>query len=347
MEEKKKSHWSSVGIAIAIVLVVLLLLTLSNYLPIGGLISPSQTTSTFAQNPVDNESSTTSIQITYPSNYLTLANYTLAIINQNRTSMGLDKVILSPIPSGQEHADSMLQNGYFSHWDTQGYKPYMRYSLLNGTGYVEENVAYEYSGQLIFLSTQRVERAIGDLEWQMMNNDSACCANGHRDNILNIYHTRVSIGIAYNANYLYLVQDFETYLTSLSSPIAQGNTVTLQGNTSQALSPSSVEVYYDPLPSPISPANLSAVYNTPYGPGTFVGGAVPPCNNILQTCEKFDQGVTVSATNWHVGSNNIDIQFSLAKFIATEGDGVYTLYMVQGALSNPEYLTSISVFVTN
>ena len=345
MEEK--SHWSLVGIAIAIVVIVLLLLTLSDYLPIGHFLSPSQTTSTFMQNPIGNETTTVNIQITYPSNYAALVNYTLAIINQNRTSMGLDPVVLSPIPSGQEHADSMLQNGYFSHWDTNGDKPYMRYSLLNGTGYVEENVAYEYTGQLIFLSTQSVEKGIGQLEWQMMNNDSACCANGHRDNILNADHNRVSIGIAYNANYLYLVQDFETYLASLSTPVDQGNTVTLEGNTSQALSPNSVEVYYDPLPSPISPSNLSTVYNTPYGPGTFVGGAVPPCNNIFQACEKFDQGITVSASTWHIGTDSIDIQFSLANFIASEGAGVYTLYMVQGALTNPEYLTSISVFVTN
>lgn len=345
--EERKSHWSLVGTIIAIAIVVLLLITFSNYLPMGNFLSPSQTTLTFVQNQVGNDINTSHIQITYPSNYGTLANYTLAIINQNRTSMGSNPVVLSPIPSGQEHADSMLQSDYFSHWDTQGYKPYMRYTLLNGTGYVEENVAYESSGLPSFLSTQSIERGIGELEWQMMNNDSACCANGHRDNILNTYHDRVSIGIAYNANYLYLVQDFETYLTSLSTPIVQGSTVTLEGNTTQALNPSSVEVYYDPLPSPISPSNLTAEYNTPYGPGTFVGGAVPPCSNIFQACERFDQGVTVSATTWHVNTNGLDIQFSLANFIAKEGAGVYTLYMVQGALTSPEYLTSISIFVTN
>lgn len=341
--EEKKSRWPLIGTVASIIIIALLLLTLSNFLPIGRLLSPGEMTSTFTQNGVGNET----VKIAYPSNYNSLANYTLSIINQNRTSMGLEPVIFSPVPSGQEHADSMLQNGYFSHWDTRGYKPYMRYSLLNGTGYVEENVAYEQSSLPIFISTQRVERAIGDLEWQMMNNDSACCANGHRDNILDLYHDRVSIGIAYNANYVYLVQDFETYFASFGTPVAQGSTVTLKGNTAQALTPNSVEVYYDPLPTPISSSNLTNEYNTPYGPGAFVGGAVPQCNNFFQSCEKFDQGVTVSATTWQVGSNTLDIQFSLANFIAIEGAGVYTLYMVQGALSNPEYLTSISVFVTN
>lgn len=345
--EEKKSHSTLVGTAIAIVLVVLLLLVLTNNLQIGRLLSPGESTSTFTNSPVGNGTSPTNIEITYPSNYAVLATYTLAIINQNRTSMGLGPVVLSPIPSGQDHADSMLQNGYFSHWDTQGYKPYMRYSILNGTGYVEENVAYEHVGLPSFLSTQNVEKAIGKLEWQMMNNDSACCNNGHRDNILNQYHNRVSIGIAYNANYLYLVQDFETYFTALSTPVVQGSTVVLEGNALQALSPNSVEVYYDPPPTTISPYNLSTQYNTAYGPGTFVGGVVPTCNNIFQTCMRFDQGITVSATTWHVGSSGIDIQFSLTNFIATQGDGVYTLYLVQGGLSSPEYLTSISVFVTN
>ncbi len=97
-----------------------------------------------------------------------------------------------------------------------------------------------------------------------MNNDSACCGNGHRDNILNEFHNRVSIGIAYSSTYVYFVEDFETYYATLNTPISQGNSITLEGNTSQTLNPTSVEVYYDTTPSSLTPSILNSAYNTPY-----------------------------------------------------------------------------------
>ena len=348
MEAPKRSlAWIPVLVAV-VIMAVLLLFFIPNF-SLQNLLSPNQSTSTFVQNPSGNSGNPTSsnVDITYPRDYAALANYSLTIINENRTSQGLSPVVLSPIPSGQQHADSMLQNGYFSHWDTQGFKPYMRYSLLNGTGFVEENIAYEYAGFLSFTSTQSVEKVIGSLEWQMMNNDSACCNNGHRDNILNQYHDRVSIGIAYSSTYVYFVEDFETYLVSLNTPISQGDTITLEGSTSQTLSPGSVEVYFDSTPTALTPSVLNSAYNTPYDPGTFLGGVIPQCNSIFGTCQRFSQGITVQASTWDIGSSAIDIQFSLSNFIKNGGAGVYTIYLSQGSTSNPEYLTSISVFISS
>jgi uncharacterized protein YkwD len=345
MEPTKKSSLPGIAAVLGIVLIVILLLVTITHFPLGSLLSPRQSTSTFVQSPSGGELNSTNIQVSYPSNYQALAGYALSIINQNRTSEGLTPVTTSPIPSAQQHADSMLQFNYFSHWDTQGFKPYMRYSLLNGTGYVEENIAYEYSSFPSFVSTQSIEHVIGNLEWQMMNNDSLCCNNGHRDNILNVYHNRVSIGIAYSSTYVYFVEDFETYLATLHTPITGGNVVTLSGNTSETLNPTSVQIFYDPTPTNLSATTLTNDYSTAYGQGTFVGGVVPTCNGILQSCERFSQGITVGASTWQVGSNTVNIQFSLSNFVAKAGQGVYTIYLVQGSVGDPEYLTSISVFV--
>ncbi len=240
----------------------------------------------------------------------------------------------------------MLANNYFSHWDTQGEKPYIRYTTLNGTGFVEENVAYEYTSLPTFTSTAQVERAIGSLEWQMMNNDSECCGNGHRDNILNSFHNRVSIGVSYDATHVYFVEDFETFLTSLVTPISQGNSVTLTGNTSGTINPNSVLIFYDPLPTSLSSDALNSQYAGSYDQGTFLGGIVPPCSNLLGRCLEFAQGITEQASTWQVGGNTINIQFSLSNFIQKNGDGVYTIYLVQGSQDNPEFLTSISVFIS-
>ncbi len=346
--EQKRSKASGFAAVIGVILVAVVVLLLISSSTLQNLLGPKESTSTFVQslNGDSGNATLSNLDITYPSNYEALLNYTLGIINENRTSEGLAPVTLSPIPSGQQHADSMLQNDYFSHWDTQGYKPYMRYSLLNGVGFVEENIAFEYSGFPAFTSTQSVERVLGDLEWQMMNNDSACCNNGHRDNILNPYHNRVSIGIAYSSSYVYLVQDFETYLATLNTPIAQGDSITLEGNTSQTLDPTSVQIFYDSTPTSLSPSTLNQAYDGPYDQGSFVGGVVAPCDNIFSSCEKFTQGITVGATTWAINSDAIEIQFSLANFVQIDGAGVYTIYLTQGDVNNPEYLTSISVFVS-
>lgn len=58
-------------------------------------------------------------------------------------------------------------------------------------------------------------KAIEDLEYSMVYNDSKCCNNGHKNNILNKFHTHVSLGIAYNDYSFVIVQNFENqYLDS-------------------------------------------------------------------------------------------------------------------------------------
>ncbi len=47
-----------------------------------------------------------------------------------------------------------------------------------------------------------------------------------------------------------------------------------------------------------------------------------------------------------INSDAIEIQFSLANFVQIDGAGVYTIYLTQGDVNNPEYLTSISMFVS-
>lgn len=354
-EPQKAKNWVGVGAALAaiVLIVIIAFFALPNLLSLTSIITAENTTSTYTLTHGSTISGSTtngsSIEITYPPNYDDIANYALSIINQNRTTAaGLSSVTLSPIPSGQQHADSMLQYDYFSHWDTQGYKPYMRYTLLNGTGYVEENVAYEYTSLPSFVTVQSVEKAINDLQWQMMYNDSACCNNGHRDNILSPFHNRVSIGIAYDSTHVYFVEDFENYYFNVKMPLqTQSGSIVLEGNTSQSLSPSSVLIFYDTIPRALSAQTLNSVYDGPYTPGTFVGGAVPPCNTLLGGCPQFSSGITVRATTWTVTSANLDIQFSLAPFVQRSGNGVYTITLVQGDQSNPDYLTSISIFVSS
>jgi len=288
-------------------------------------------------------------KIDIPPNYNTLVNFTLALINQDRATAGLGPVELSTIPSGQQHADSMAYFGYFSHWDPQGYKPYMRYSLLGGTGAVAENVGQTYcttspaASTLLYqapCSLQTIENGLAASEWGMMNNDAACCANGHRDNILNPTHNRVSLGISYlpSTGEEYLVEDFEDSYLQLSQPMQGSSQIQIVGTSTSPSKISQIQVYYDPTPRAMTVQQLDSTFS--YGPGTFVGGVFPPCSG---GCEYYPGAVSDYATTWQVGGSSIDISFSMADLFAADGPGVYTIYLTTGE-STASALLTYSVF---
>jgi uncharacterized protein YkwD len=279
--------------------------------------------------------------ISYQSDYKTLEQYALSLINTDREKAGLKPVSESPIPAGQQHANSMLYFGYFSHWDTQGYKPYMRYSVLGGEGAVEENIAYESWTGPHFTNTDTVMQSLSKMEYEMMNNDMQCCNNGHRDNILNPLHNRVSIGIAYNSTTLFFVQDFENYYINGTVKL-YGSDVIISGKQLQEFSPKDVLVFFDPLPKNLTSKELSA-YPRAYDPGTYLGGALPPCTIL---CSQFEGGITVYASKWTVTGKDVTIVFSLSEFVRSMGKGVYTVYLLLGNRTD-EAITSVSFFITS
>jgi uncharacterized protein YkwD len=292
-----------------------------------------------------------SADIAYPSDYCTLASYALQQINSDRAANGTGPVSLGYNRAAQQHVDSMLYYGYFSHFDPQGTKPYMRYTLLGGVGADFENVAkYENSGGP-YTSTSPIEQAIKALEYSMMyhDNDSiGCyCNNGHRYNILNPLHNIVSIGVAYNSTYVYFDEEFENnYInlnfTATSASAANPYYVTMTGSITQSVAaPNSIYIAYDPTPSAETTAQLNSGPHE-YGPGTLVGGVLPA--DFLGGCGQFTQGITVCADTWKFSSAGVDIAFSLRRFVDTYGPGVYTVYLITGA-DTDSAITTISVFV--
>ena len=290
--------------------------------------------------------------ITYPADYSHLVQYALNLINNDRNQNGLSNVTLSAIPSGQQHSDSMVSHGYFSHWDVQGFKPYMRYTLLGGTGAVSENLGLDYctysppsasSVSPTDCTTQTMENALANSEYGMMYNDAVCCNNGHRDNILDPLHNRVSIGIAYDAatSAVYFTEDFENYYINLNSPIvSSGYQVSLTGAMLASQPVSQITVFFDPTPQPMSIQQLEGTLS--YDPGTFVGGVFPPCST---DCQYYPGETSVYASAWNVGSNSVDIAFSLDDFVTANGPGVYTIYLQTGD-STATAITTYSVFVS-
>lgn len=171
----------------------------------------------------------------------TLKSYALSKINDDRKRYGLTSLIMSNNSAAQIHANEILKTKTLSHLSIEGFKPYMLYSLYNGTGYVQQNVGqisyvlpdtgkkfqqvsdlcYDHSRYYCPVIDQF--KAIANLEHSMMFNDVQCCNDGHRNNILNKYHTHVSIGIAYNEYYFVMVQNFENHYLSPDLKIMKNN----------------------------------------------------------------------------------------------------------------------------
>ncbi len=285
--------------------------------------------------------------IAYPADYCTLASYALSQINADRAANGTGPVTLVFDQAAQQHADSMLYYGYFSHFDTQGYKPYMRYSLLGGRGADFENVAFFSYSLPHYLSTSSVESSIQTLEHSMVYDDVTCCNNGHRDNILDPMHNQVAIGVAYNSTNVYFDEEFENAYVNLNFSVTSAASsnpyyVTMSGSPTRSFSdPSSVFVAFDPTPSAQTPAQLN---NGPheYGPGTLEGGVLPK-DALFGTCPQFTSGTTVCADKWKFTSTSVEVAFSLQDFVKSYGPGVYTLYLVLGSSTNSA-ITTISVF---
>lgn len=258
-----------------------------------------------------------------------LVDYALTLINLDRSSSGLSNVSLSSIDSGQVHADDMFKNGFFSHWGTDGSKPYMRYTLAGGKGAVTENIAAYLQG-----SPSDPKTALKSLEFDMMYDDAA--SNwGHRDNILNPFHNEVSIGISYGNGRLYFVEDFiDDYVNWSTFTVAQ-NQVTLIGSLSKQLSLSQVNIFYDSLSSNLTTDQLdNSPYQGSYTQGTFTGMALPPDYQS-------QQGITITAQTWVQSGLTFQIKFDLSQIFNAYGKGVYTMYL---QTSSQDFLTSYSIW---
>ncbi|MDG6921374.1 MAG: hypothetical protein JRM99_05410 [Nitrososphaerota archaeon] len=329
-------------------------LTATSATPTTSVSAAQLTTSTtpgFQENIADPNFTEGKANVSYPSEYAELAQYALNLINRDRNQNGLQNLTLSSIPSGQQHSDSMAYFGYFSHWDVQGYKPYMRYTLLGGTGYVAENAGLDYCTDSppdsslvtpVACTLQTVEDGIANSDYSMMYNDAACCNNGHRDNILNPFHNKVSIGIAWNpsTSALYFTEDFENSYVELQTPIYSNGVVTLTGTLSRTLDLNEIAVSYDPTPQPMTISQLDATFA--YDPGTSIGAVFAPCPaGYICSPTTGDGGVAVYANSWAYSGGDLSVTFSLSGFTQKYGSGVYTLYMFD---SQDNLWMSVSIF---
>ncbi len=280
--------------------------------------------------------STQSLNLSYPSiiepprNYIPqnqVIAYTLSLINSNRNTFGIANVTYSNESSAQQHSESMLQNGYFSHWDIYGMKPYMRYTLLGGNQSIQENVAYIYDSAGV-----NVTQAISRMENNMVYNDSECCNNGHRYNILNPQHNEVSIGVAYNRTTVYLTEDFiSNYVTwQYGTPSYNDGVVSLEGSAPPGYTLSSIDIDYDPQVQNMTVSQLDSTSDYSYGQGIAGVGYSKGLTRYY-----FPNITTVYASTYITQKNEFDVAFNIDNLTSGYGAGEYTVLVLLTNSSSP------------
>lgn len=274
-----------------------------------------------------------------------LVQYTLDLINEDREKAGVAPVTLGNNPAAQIHAEDMLANYYLSHWGADGLKPYMRYTLEGGFNYEAENSSYtgwyDKSENPNRYAAIDVKEELREAEYAMMYDDAA--SNwGHRDNILNKWHKKVNIGIAYDKHRVALVQQFEgDYIEFTQPPMLSNGILSMSGDTSIGTI-EAVAVYYDPLPQPMTQEELLGGPRS-YSLGIRVAYVIPP-----PPPGHFYVDVppdSVQASKWDVNQfGSFAIQANARSFLES-GKGVYTLVVWVDIGGEDKDLTGWSIFV--
>ena len=201
----------------------------------------------------------------------------LELINERRVQAGAPPVELGNNNAAQLHAESSLQNCVSSHWEIDGLKPYMPYSLAGGYQSNGENGSgsdYCIRWSDGYCSLDPIEIEIRQAMEQWMDSP------GHRRNILDRWHRRVNIGLAWDRYNFKAFQHFEgDYVEFDTLPTLTEGVLTLAGRTRNGArfddaGDLMVQVFYDPPPHPLTRGQVSRTYC--YDSGLPVAGLREP-----------------------------------------------------------------------
>ena len=226
---------------------------------------------TLAPNPSDPPTPPSALS---PSEHSTLVEYALTLINQARTDANLNELTIDTNTAAQSHAEQSMAHCTRGHWDTNGLKPYMRYTLAGGEQYSAENVfAIDFCPD--DLDQYHLETPTEQIDFAM---DLFLNSPGHRQNILNPHHRNVGIGITYRPPTIWFVQLFVgDYIEYETKPTIESGMLTLCGQIKNGADISgrlSMMIYYDRPPNPLTRGQLSRTYC--YTNGLPIAGLRPP-----------------------------------------------------------------------
>lgn len=287
--------------------------------------------------------------------------YALELINNDRVAHGLPPVALGLNEAAQLHAEDMLDHNYQGHWWVDGRKPYMVYSDTGGASYAAENVASSgwtdskwrasnCDGLFVDCVMPIPRTSVERLQWLMMYDDAH--ANwGHRDNILRSSHRAVNIGVAFNGRRVTFVQHFEGGAAEAHAPPDLSNDGTLSFSLTKRevgiRVGAVVIIYYDPLPTPKTPAQIDRLHSYCVG-----GGFTTSCgDSVARVLEPPGEGYFYSnldanevvADRWSETGDTFSFTVSLGSLVTKPGVYTVIVWRDSGGGLLTEQLVELSV----
>ena len=203
--------------------------------------------------------------------------YMLELINAERKKAGVPVVGLGDNRAAQLHAESALENCFASHWGIDGLKPYMRYTLTGGHQSNAENL----SGLDYCIRASEGYRALGNIEARVRQTmEGLMDSPGHRRNILDRWHRKVNIGLAWDSYNFSAVQHFEgDYVEYDRLPVIEHGVLSLAGRTTNGArfvddKDLGLQVFYDPPPHRLTRGQVSRTYCS--DSGRLIAALRPP-----------------------------------------------------------------------
>jgi uncharacterized protein YkwD len=295
--------------------------------------------------------------------------YLLELINQDRKEHGLSEVELGKNTAAQIHADELFEYEFTGHWGLDGLKPYMRYTLAGGTGKQGENVSGLSTPRIpgVSYSKTPIKESLMEAQEGFMQ------SSGHRAQILNPQHQEVNLGITCDDVYCSVVQQFESnFVEFVNPPTIENGLLRFAGATLGSTIYFNTDVYYDPLPVPLSTKQIRTTYcsdagtpilfiREPAPPGSYYSTDItdfswPDCRDPRDT-DGSEKPIGTALPNQNglvpfedasiyvTQGNQFDIAADISDYISQYGDGVYTIIIWGKSNAGFSPLTNYSVFV--
>lgn len=281
-----------------------------------------------------------------------LITFALEKINDDRLEHGLTPVKLGNNHAAQDHVENMMKFGYFSHWDSNGVKPYVTYTKYDGQAYVKENIAASWCEG--FTCKMNPSELIEQFQYLMVYDDAA--SNwGHRDNILDPNHTLVNIGLSWDDHNFYFAQHFETKLIDFEGlNFSNDKILRISGKIQDEYSLKSMTLFRDDAPLQLSGNDLES--NFPYNQNFYNSGDLagilvkePSLFESYNECQKDKISIVSNDKELCVGyetygkineDNTFELTIDLSELI--NEDGIHTLY-INLENSNEESVIATSI----
>jgi uncharacterized protein YkwD len=254
--------------------------------------------------------------------------YAFDKINRDRIEHGLLPVGISLNEAAQIHARDAFNARQMSHLTTDGRTPYIMYAEANGFGAVSQNIAVDGASNDYHLIDPF--KSIDLLQRGMMYNDGDV-GWSHRYNILDEYHTNVSLGIAYDNYFFVMVQNFENNYLRLDEPITlDDKLIHLSGillNDSYIIPENGIQIFYDEnLPNQLSYNKHKDSRRLDFG--DLVAIVTDTSNQRGHNSAYYEQMPNLNfirANTWNENKGTFDIEFNITSTYTRPG--VYTIVM--------------------